>query len=214
MAQLYKKTGTCSRPDGAQTDYPMYLWVGESAGSVIGSELVTNGGFDSNTTGWSTYQCTIASVAGGQSGNCLQITDAASSGGSTVYRAVTPQYGKRYRLSGYAKSGTSGNESYTVYVCPRGGPYTPGISGTSSADWTYFSLEFEHSYSSGIIDLIIGKNTSTDGTMLFDSISLVEIPDVHCSGHCQTDFGDIRFHDAADAEPVSRRLGGSESGDV
>ena len=33
MAQLYKKTGTCSRPSGAQTDYPMYLWVGESAGA-------------------------------------------------------------------------------------------------------------------------------------------------------------------------------------
>lgn len=30
MAQLYKKTGTCSRPSGAQTDYPMYLVVGES----------------------------------------------------------------------------------------------------------------------------------------------------------------------------------------
>ena len=33
MAQLYKKTGSCSRPDGAQTDYPMEIWVGESANS-------------------------------------------------------------------------------------------------------------------------------------------------------------------------------------
>ena len=30
MAQLYKKTGSCSRASGAQTDYPMYLVVGES----------------------------------------------------------------------------------------------------------------------------------------------------------------------------------------
>jgi hypothetical protein len=35
--------------------------------------------------------------------------------------------------------------------------------------------------------------------MLFDSISIVEIPQVHCDAHCKTDFGDIRFHDAADA---------------
>jgi hypothetical protein len=36
--------------------------------------------------------------------------------------------------------------------------------------------------------------------MLFDSVSLVEIPAVHCESHCQTDFGDVRFYNAADAE--------------
>jgi hypothetical protein len=36
--------------------------------------LVTNGGFDSVTTGWTAIDCSAASVAGGQTGNCLEIT--------------------------------------------------------------------------------------------------------------------------------------------
>ena len=43
-------------------------------GETLGDELATNGGFDSDTTGWRPQSCTIDSVAGGQSGNCLQIT--------------------------------------------------------------------------------------------------------------------------------------------
>ena len=201
MAQLYKKTGTCSRPSGAQTDYPMYLWVGESAGSVIGSELVTNGGFDSNTTGWAAYLGTISSVPGGYSGRCCRLTQ--STGEYSKFdEEITGKLilGRRYRLSGYVKSGTSGNETY--YIKVHDSTYTDdaAIEGTTSGDWVYVSADFTHTNADTWVKVRCEKHSGTAGTMLFDSISIVEIPQVHCSAHCQTDFGDIRFHDAADAE--------------
>src|SRR5512138_1360217 len=45
------------------------------ARTVTGSNLITNGGFDSVVTPWAGYADEVlASVAGGQAGNCLRVT--------------------------------------------------------------------------------------------------------------------------------------------
>jgi hypothetical protein len=77
------------------------------------SDLVTNGGFDTDTTGWTADNTTLASVTGGQSGNCLELTATAGTG-QYAYQDVTTEVGKLYRLKAYVKSGTSGDEAFRI----------------------------------------------------------------------------------------------------
>jgi len=49
-------------------------------GLSLGAELVTNPTFDTDTTGWDASDATLASVAGGQSNNCLEVTTTAAYG--------------------------------------------------------------------------------------------------------------------------------------
>ena len=66
--------------------------------TVLGSEFVVNGGFTSDTSSWTPVTSTLASVAGGQSGNALQIT----SGGYT-YQSFSSVVNTRYLVSYYFK---------------------------------------------------------------------------------------------------------------
>jgi len=78
----------------------------------VGSTLISNGTFDADTSGWTPTNGTIASVSGGQSGNCLQIT---LSSGSVQYAdssAITTVPGKLYGVTACVKSGTGG----TAYI--------------------------------------------------------------------------------------------------
>ena len=191
----YYKTRNIKRASGALSNWQARLVIAEGSSDVIGSELVTNGDGES-TTGWSTWQCSVASVDGGHSGKCFQITDAASSGGNNVYRSVAALYGHRYRMSGYVKSGTSGDEAYRLYLNPSGGPFTLYAEGVSSSTWTYFYKDFVQPFNSPVF-INFTKDTSTNGTMLFDEISVKEIADITLEGHAKTDFGDLRFSNSA-----------------
>ena len=72
----------------------------------MGSDLVTNGGFDSNTNNWTTANsASIASVASGQSGNCLEITENGDHN-PLAYQDITTEIGKLYEVTLYVKQGT------------------------------------------------------------------------------------------------------------
>lgn len=136
----------------------------------IGAEKVTNGAFTSNTTGWSTTDCTILSVSGGQQGNCLEIT---KTGGTwqQAYRTLALTVGALYKLVVWVRSGTSGDEAYEAYV--EGSGVNALYAGTSSSTWTRVELIFEATETAPAIKL--RKNSSTAGTMLFDTVSIVEV---------------------------------------
>ena len=141
--------------------------------SVTGASLILNGGFDSAATSWAaSADETIASVAGGQAGNCLQVTHGT---GATdiVYQTVTLTLGKRYRFAAYVKSGTSGNEAYIVGAGDLGVEYYNNASGTSSASWVAVTFDFTAKTAS--VDIMLIKNTNTAGTMLFDTVTLYEL---------------------------------------
>jgi hypothetical protein len=137
----------------------------------IGTELVTNGGFASAETGWTGNNATLASVAGGQTGNCLEVT---RTGGTNqaAYQAYSGlTVGLWYRLTAYVKSGTSGNEAYIVSVDDGITAYSVGsATGTSSASWVQVTLNFKATSATG--NIVLTKNTATAGTMLFDTVSL------------------------------------------
>jgi len=194
----FYKTRNIKRASGALSNWQARLVIAEGSSDVIGSELVTNGDGES-TTGWTTYQCSVASVDGGYSGKCFQVTDAAASGSNQIYRDITSlvTVGKRYRLSGYVKSGTSGDELYKFAVHDSVWGWQEYILGTSSSEWVYVSKDFILTQTAATIRISFLKNSYTDGTMLFDSISLVEIADITLGGHAKTDFGDLRFSNSA-----------------
>lgn len=140
--------------------------------SLSGVELVTNGGFDANTSGWSGSQGNIASVAGGQAGNCCQLTKTGGTSQQAIQLAIALSLNLFYRYSGYVKSGTSGNENALIQAQREGGTYATDaqISLTSSASWAQAGFSFIPPWASYRFNF--NKNTATDGTMLFDTASI------------------------------------------
>ena len=181
---------------------PHTLWKGTTADPLyvdvdlgaltcypIGSNLITNGGFDSTTTGWTANNATLASAAGGQSGNCLQVT---RTGGTDqgAYQFVTLTPGKAYRLTAYVKSGTSGNELYGIYY---DGGNLHRTDGTTSGSWVQVVIDFVARISTQSIYL--EKLTGTAGTMLFDTVSLYELaypPMANALGICSHNLEAIK----------------------
>ncbi len=131
-------------------------------------EQLTNGGFGSVTTGWGATSCTLDSIAGGESGNCLELT---RTGGSTqsFSQTITTTAGTEYILKAYIKSGSSGDEAFSIAVNGIGSQ-----AGTSSSTWTQTTYTFVATGASQLIFLT--KSTATAGTMLFDTVSCLERP--------------------------------------
>ena len=163
-------------PDSQTT--PSLAWTGGAISTnknvitpSLGSEAVTNGGFDSDTSGWSSLNSTIASVAGGDSGNALEITPTGGSS-QTLRQYVSTTVGQWYSLSYAIKSGTSGNEDAHIYYARADSPYTTSYSlhKTSSASWVTYPQAFRNLDITGRLNIV--KNTSTAGTMLFDTVSI------------------------------------------
>lgn len=136
-----------------------------------GVDLVQNGEFETATTGWTAADCTLASVAGGQVGNCLEITRTGGGAQQAYQTILTLTVGKLYRVSVYVKSGTSGNEVFSFLDGYSGAQFS--VNGTSSGAWVKYTADFE--CKNARVDVGLWKNTATAGTMLFDEISLYEI---------------------------------------
>ena len=139
----------------------------------VGSEEVTNGDFSSDVSGWSLEACTAASVAGGQSGNCLEITRV-SAGLQQAYQALSGlTVGKIYRFTAYVKSGTSGNEAGFLFVNGNGSIPNSRVDFTTTSSWVQHTIVFEAGDDTPFVHL--EKETSTAGTMLFDTASVKEV---------------------------------------
>lgn len=130
-----------------------------------GPELITNGSFTSDVSSWTTGG---TSVAGGVSGNCLALTDLAA----TATQSLSIREGRFYRWEAWVKTGTSGNEAFRIYYGPTSD--TAYLTGTSSATWTRYFMVFKAETSENIFTL--KKQGAGVGTMLFDEVSVVELP--------------------------------------
>jgi len=151
----------------------MGVWSNSTVENV-GSNLVSNGGFDSDTTGWTAGNGTIASVAGGQSGNCLEFTQPGATPGYIYNTAFTTRIGKYYKLIAYAKSGTSGDEAATIRAYNATlASINKSVDITTSGTWTQYTIIFKAEDT--LSQVYLYKNTATIGTMLFDTITCYEV---------------------------------------
>ena len=137
---------------------------------LVGLELVANGTFESGVTGWTPTGCTLASVAGGESGNCLQLTRV-SGAIQTAACVINTVIGKTYEVDVFAKAGSSGNEPFYLQVTAAGLNVT--IHPSATAAWVMHTLTFVATNTTATITIY--KDSGTAGTMLFDTVSSNEI---------------------------------------
>jgi hypothetical protein len=140
--------------------------------------------FDTISGAWIYIWCLLASVAGGQTGNCLQMTgDGGDSGG---YQLVLHQSlgafttGKLYKLTGFIKSGTSGDESYSVCVALNDSIFYARVNGITSGSWVPFTIYFTAKGPNHYLYFM--KNTLTAGTMLWDEFFINEVAEGPITG--------------------------------
>ena len=137
-----------------------------------GVNEVSNGNFDVDTTGWTGVDCTLASVAGGQEGSCLEIT---RTGGALQYANQVLGglvLGKVYRVTAYVQSGTSGDEAFRVAALTTALATIEEITGTSSSTMTQYEFSFTATAPTDMV--IVEKTTATAGTMRFDLVIVQE----------------------------------------
>ena len=165
------------------------LKIKDSAGKVIqgfvrnagtaetpDSNLVTNGADFTGgppPTGWVAGRSTLAAVAGGEAGNCLEVTRVSDPNNYGAF-PLTTVIGALYKFSGSVKSGTSGNEAYEVVLRDFiANSYVKALSGTSSGSWVGTS-----GYATATITtsaLYFYKSSTTAGTMLFDTATVAKV---------------------------------------
>ncbi|UJX40392.1 carbohydrate binding domain-containing protein [Desulfovibrio sp. JY] len=142
----------------------------------MGPNLVTNGTFNSDTTGWTAGNgAVLASVSGGVSGNCLRITNSGATNGyaTQVFSGLT--VGKLYKFSGSAKKGTA-NAIFYLSSLGAGIGYDE-ISGSSlydaSGSFSRFTCLFEAKSENLYVACI--NAAASGGVGYYDSITLTEV---------------------------------------
>jgi hypothetical protein len=144
---------------------------------AIANEKLSNPSFDTDTTDWSSATSTLASIAGGQSNNCLEQTRVSGTAQLVYASTSTVVVGKWYYCVIYTKSGTTGNQSSNL----RWMDVAEAIYGltqfTTSASWVKYSLTARAAATT--MKLGMRKGTSTDGTMLYDEASVKELVNLY-----------------------------------
>lgn len=146
----------------------------------VGPNLIQNGGFEEGVEGWTPINATLASISGGVYGKCLELTmtDGSVQVAAQIFSSLTP--GNIYMMAAYAKSGTSGDVAFGLYLQEDGVGNRYNIDGITEGDWVKHRLTF--TVADIINKIILIKGTASPGTMLFDEVSLQEIPDITIPG--------------------------------
>ena len=141
-------------------------------------ELAVNGGFDADTTGWTLANgATLASVAGGKSGNCLQIT-CDGSDNPYAFQDITVVAGNSYKFQAYVKAGTEASYKVWIYdVTNSAYIWQSALLEETAGDWST-EIETEFIAPSGCTTvqiLLLQIATAAAGTtFLYDSITFFE----------------------------------------
>lgn len=150
-------------------------------GEALGEEMLGNTTFE-DTTKIVTVSCTVASVAGGEAGNCIELTR--TDGTYQYFGIKNPSdmfiqflAGRLYKASFSLKSGTSGNENAQANIAGENSL----CSVTSTGSWvSHAGYGTKGAAASGFFYL--RKASATAGTMLFDTASLKSLTDIPATG--------------------------------
>ena len=137
---------------------------------TLGAELLSNPSFDANTTGWAGSNCSLASVAGGQANNCMQLTRTGGSAqdGYATFSATVDEW---YLYSAWVKSGTSGDESAALAAQMNDGTFSLLFSNTAPSTGTWVQRFLSWRATNAAMRFNLRKISATDGTMLYDTAS-------------------------------------------
>ena len=155
--------------------------------NVTGSELITNGTFDSNTTGWGAGNgATLTQQSNGNPGGNINVLSGASSNGY-AYQTNTTVVGKYYTLS-FDHYHVNGSQGYVNIGTSLGGSqYVYKELGTSSS-WTTYSFTIKATTTS----TFTGFYSRPNGNVRYDNISLREAdPDRSMNNNGAQVFGTV-----------------------
>ena len=138
----------------------------------ISTQMLTNGTFDTDTTGWTAVDATLSSVAGGQSSNCLQIAETGGANPGKAYQDITTVVGRIYIVNFYFKQGTAASGRLIVGTTADDDSINVGIP-LSDADWTLYRVPFLATATTTRITLVTDDATATE-TSLFDEVTVHE----------------------------------------
>lgn len=135
---------------------------------ILERNLLSNGKFSANTTGWTATGSALASVAGGQDGNCLRVTNSGAASGYASQQLQIPA--GKYILTLYYKNGT-GTCKATV-ATTKGGTDIVNQALTNAA-WTAVTLKFTAAAPNPWVNFFVNDTTSAH-TAFYDEIVVVK----------------------------------------
>lgn len=141
----------------------------------MSSNVGANGTFDTDTTSWTATDSTLASIAGGQSNNCLEVAESGGVNAGKAYQDITTVIGRIYKLSVYFKKGTADAGRFMIGTTgDEDAIYDSGA--LSDANWTIKTTLFEATATTTRVTLQTNDVTAGE-TSLFDEFTLDEIVD-------------------------------------
>ncbi|MCX6724165.1 MAG: LamG domain-containing protein [Candidatus Staskawiczbacteria bacterium] len=137
----------------------------------VSKNLVTNGSFTSSTTGWTASSASLASVAGGQSGNALQITNTTANSGY-AYQTFSGVAGQIYQISFGEKKGTGASGWISVGTLPGAYDIVGNQGSFGNTNWNLRTFTFKAPTTrSYYLNLWVNTIVQND-TYLFDEITV------------------------------------------
>ena len=135
------------------------------ATNVTGAELVTNGTFDTNTTGWTALNGATLSI----SSNRLLITGNGSSAGGGATQSFTTVSGQQYILSYIAYAGSINSGQIRIGTSSNSFNITFDNSVTSSA---YDPIYFTATGTTTFVTLGLNAGVASSGSFGYDNVSV------------------------------------------
>jgi len=152
-------------------------WTRSAAGAVntptaTGNELVANGGFDSDTANWNAGSgAVLSSIAGGQSGNCLEIKSTGTSS-PNARQTVTTEADSWYDFRVYHKNGSAPGRIRAGTTL--GGANISDTGTISDVAWANKIVAYRSPVTSTFLWLsMIGA--TADLTTLFDTVTIFKL---------------------------------------
>jgi hypothetical protein len=137
----------------------------------LADEKITNGGFDSTTTGWTAVNASLASVASGQAGNALEISESGGANPGKAYQDITVDLNNTYVFTGYFKKGTADNGKIMIGTTGVEAYYWDS-GNLSDAAWAKKAFAFIPEGTT--VRITLQTNDATIGeTSYFDTVSVV-----------------------------------------
>lgn len=152
---------------------PVGLLLDVSKGLMLGPELVANGAFDTDTSGWTTASGSL--TVDGQKGK-LQNSGAVSATSSTP---ITTIAGKTYALSAVVQSVTGVDANVRVYVGTTPGGLNLLSLATNNGDKNERTLSGIFVATGTTTYVSLSNRAITEAISTFDTISVRELPGNH-----------------------------------
>jgi len=139
------------------------------------SERIALGTYDAggDLTGWTTSNCNATSVAGGVSGNCLQIERTGGDEQSVYQVLYNLNIGQTYRLTASVKEGTSVGDTFRLIAYDYINDTSEYLQGTATDAWVEHSFDFIAT--NDTLSIYLRKESNVAGTMLFDGVTFEEV---------------------------------------